>query len=193
MDEIQQYRDDIDGDLETLHAKQPPTKRLRGIYRTSRHNISYANADLLWDCLLPLRRMADSLATPGGRVEYDETVVAAALSIEEQLRKLGLYGGFGLGQKIVNLFMKDQWALGRVIDYEGLLHAPLDRIVLAKVPGRRKLAPHWNAWTEVRGEGRDTEPVYEYLAIQRELRELAASEKVTLIRLEQRLWHSGRA
>jgi len=55
------------------------------------------------------------------------------------------------------------------------------------------MAPHWSAWTKVVAAGRDTESVYEYLRLQRFLWGEAASQGISLIRLEQRLWQKGRA
>lgn len=193
MDEaIQEYRDAIGGDLGELYAEEPPRRRLRGIYRTSRHNLSLDAAGELWDCLLPLRRVLATLAVPQAQAAYDETQLSCALDVEQRLRLLGCYGSFGIAQKLVNLYMKDQWALGRVNGYEDHLHAPLDRIVLNWIPGRRSIAPTWNAWTKVNAEDRNAEAVQEYLRLQRFIREEAAALAMPAIRLEQQVWHERR-
>lgn len=192
MDEAEEYRRAI-GRLPELYADGVPVVRLRGIYRTSRHNISLDNARRLWECLLPLRRVMDGEAAPSGQDAYDQILIGSALDVSQTLTRLGVSGTFGIGQKFVNLFMKDQWALGRLGEYEGLLHAPLDRIVLRQIPHRRELAPHWSAWTKVQAEGPFSATVLEYLQLQRSLKgELASRDAQSVIRLEQRLWQAGR-
>ena len=192
MDEALTYAAAVDGDLEVLYQQAPPVRRLRGVYRTSRHNLSFANAALLWDSLAPLRLYLDAVDVPRSQDEYDHTVIACALDLERQLDAINAYGGFGIGQKIVNLFMKDQWALGAAASLERLLHAPLDRIVLRHVSNRCHLAPSWQAWTKVVAGNEDAKPVVEYRRLQDWLRSAAADEGLTLIRYEQRLWDAGR-
>lgn len=181
----------VNADLERLYQEETPATRLRGIYRTSRHNISRADAEQLWPCLLPLRRILQRQDAPMSQDEYDDLVLLCAMGLQRRLYKLGDFWSFGIGQKVVNLFMKDQWALGRVDEFEGLLHAPLDRIVLSHVQRRREIAPAWRAWTKVRSRFRSSPAATQYIDLQRFIQGEAAVLRISAIRLEQRWWEEG--
>lgn len=69
------------------------------------------------------------------QTDYDTRIINDSLNVG------GIIGTgplikFGIGQKVVNLFMKDLWALGLINNETSkLLHAPLDRTILRKING----------------------------------------------------------
>ena len=82
-----QYQHDLQGRrtvLKELYAVEPPKKRIRGIYRTSRFNISYMHAIALWDSMEPIRGWVDH-----GLSEYEPGTTVKCPKIDE-LRRLGL-------------------------------------------------------------------------------------------------------
>jgi hypothetical protein len=165
---------------------EDPRVRMRGIFRTARAgSLSLEDAEKAWDALKPMRSVAGGSRRVKSRSDYDALVVRTALSLASSVPRIN----FGIGQKMVNLFMKDQWALGKLP--KGLskkLHAPLDRTVLSKLAD---LPDSWKSWSHVEAE-KETDPeVVQYLAIQAHLRDLVATGAVPfgkVIELEQFIW-----
>lgn len=177
-------------DLQRLYEDEVPAKRLRGIYRTSRFQISEHDAAAFWQDLSPLRDVCGSRI---GRDDYDKCLIGCALSIQATLQDRGIRGGFGVGQKVANLYMKDQWALGRVDELEDVLHAPVDRIVLRALGKSRSCWPRsWRAWTKVTADGEDCNQVRDYRSIQQAIRDWALEVgDCSAIRREQNIWQTG--
>lgn len=178
-------------DLERLYEDGVvPSKRLRGIYRTSRFQISESQATALWQDLRLLREL---LGSSIGRDDYDGRLIQCALSIQTTLQGMGRHGGFGVGQKVANLYMKDQWALGKVDELEAVLHAPVDRIVLRDLGSKRRYWPKtWCAWTQVYADSPECDQVRDYLEIQREIRDWSFEVgDRSAIRREQNIWQTG--
>jgi hypothetical protein len=166
-----------------------PIGRVQAIYQTSRRGrIGKLQAQEIWYAvLLPLylRTVADTL--PDSQKAYDRLVPQSALAVASILKERG---GFGVGQKMVNLFCKDLWALGLIGPAtEQLLHAPLDRIVLGKI---KQPPVTWEAWSRVEADSAADQGVRDYLAIQAKLRQYARKSPVpfgSLIQMEQFIWH----
>jgi hypothetical protein len=121
-----------------------PEPRIADIYKTSRRGrITHAFALQLWQAHLhPIHTAAVGNALPTTQDSYDSFVVQTVLAIQSTLQ-LANKGGFGIAQKIFNLFMKDLWG-HRVIGTksEVLLHAPIDRIVYLKFAHHQHLGHH---------------------------------------------------
>jgi hypothetical protein len=144
----------------------------------------------IWQGILaPIHRQALAGGLPANQPAYDQFVVHQALGIQTVLQAANR-GGFGIGQKMVNLFMKDLWGLGIVVQpTESLLHAPLDRIVLAKC---RTVPATWQAWSSVVAAGPQSPAISDYLAIQQEIRNFHAACPIafpSVIQMEQFIWH----
>ena len=165
--------------LRDLYAVDTPFKRIRGIYRTSRFNISYKDAGELWDVLTPVRALVDVRVESMKLERFDEVVVECAWQLQRRLTSLQRSGGFGVGQKVVNLYLKDQWALGRVDQLESVLHLPLDRTVLEALGRAGFRPPTWRAWTKVCPKQRSSVEVADYLGIQRFARNQASAMMTT--------------
>jgi hypothetical protein len=96
----------------------------------------------------PLREHFAQL--PHTRAEYDAYLLQQISVLARLLRELELLqnerlGGFGIAQKMLNLFMKDHWALDAFPKQtQLLLHLPLDLRVLSKLKRRPST---WHAWT----------------------------------------------
>ena len=166
-----------------------PVIRVRGMYRTARQgSINDWLGRRLWTVLEPLHEVVRTDAVPRDQRDYDDLVVDYALAIQESLLPLKR-GGFGIGQKLVNLYMKDQWALRRLPEgVEPLLHAPLDRPVLSKLASVPRT---WAAWSKVEAQGPAAQEVVDYLAIQRRFREYCQQPDTpfaSTIELEQFIW-----
>lgn len=176
-------------DLERRYEDDVPSKRLRGIYRTSRFQISERDAGTFWRDLRPLRELSGSSL---GRNDYDRLLIRCALSIQATLQRIERPGGFGVGQKVANLYMKDQWALGRVDELEAVLHAPVDRIVLRALGRRGRWPESWRAWTKVSADSEQCEQVRDYFEIQQAIRDWALEVgDRSAIRREQNIWQTG--
>ena len=119
-------------------------ERIRGIYQQTRGSIDRKLAARLWFTFFAplLPRLAVVNAN-----DYDKFIIRQMLGLAGILRKAGR-GDFGHAQKMVNLFVKDQWALnGFASRVEKVLHLPLDRRVLSKLAD----APaSWAAFKKVR-------------------------------------------
>jgi hypothetical protein len=107
-----------------------------------------ATAELWKRFFEPLNHRLNQL--PLIQSEYDLFALQEISTLGRLLRELdllqhGQLGDFGIAQKMLNLFMKDHWALNAFsIETERLLHLPLDRRVLEKL--RRRPAT-WRNWT----------------------------------------------
>jgi len=163
--------------------------RVQALYPTSRRGrIGRSLAKEIWYAvLLPLHMRAVAEVLPGSQRAFDRLVLQSSLAIAALLKERG---GFGLGQKMVNLFFKDLWALGLIGPAtEKLLHAPLDRIVLGKI---KQPPATWDAWSRVEADSAADQGVRDYLAIQAKLRQYARKSPVpfgSLIQMEQFIWH----
>ena len=165
-------------------------QRVAGIYQTARRGrIAQPLAMQIWQILAPIHQQALNGGLPANQPAYDQFVVQSALAIQALLQPIGR-GDFGVGQKIVNLFMKDLWGLGIIqLPVEALLHAPLDRIVLAKI---QNVPPTWRAWSRVVATGPGAAAVIDYLAIQQNIRGFHAACPIpfpSVIQMEQFIWH----
>jgi len=188
MDAKRQYLQDLGYDLEGVYSRNRDL-RMRGIYGTSRHCISMENAGRLWACITPITDVVNS-GVPIDADDYGKLTVSAALAVEDELAALNVFGGFGIGQKIANLYMKDQWALGRVVPLELVLHAPLDRLVLRTLRKELGWPRRWSAWTKVRARPNPA-VIDEYLEMQDTIRVMAGSK--TPLEYEQGIWHEASA
>lgn len=164
--------------------------RVAGIYQTARRGrIAQPLAMQIWGILNPLYNQALAGGLPAAQPAYDQLVVQNALAIQAILQAAGR-GGFGIGQKIVNLFMKDLWGLGVVVQpVESLLHAPLDRIVLTKC---QNVPATWAAWSRVVAAGPGATEINDYLAVQHSIRIFHAACPIafpSVIQMEQFIWH----
>lgn len=75
-------------------------------------------------------------------------IVAVAHRIKKNLR--GPKGALGIAQKIVNLTIKDRWALGHVNkQLEKVLHIPLDGRSLSHITPKQLAASAWKSWSLV--------------------------------------------
>jgi hypothetical protein len=165
-------------------------QRIAQIYQTARRGrINQMLAMQIWNILQPIHQQVQVGGLPAAQPAYDQFVVQHGLAIEGVLQATGR-GGFGIGQKVVNLFMKDLWGLGIIqLPVELFLHAPLDRIVLSKiqaVPGT------WTAWTRVIADGPVAPAITDYLAIQQQIRAFHAACPIpfpSVIQMEQFIWH----
>lgn len=169
--------------------------RVQSIYQTARKGrIAGSFAAALWVThLQPV--FVGVGAIPVAQPGFDNLIVTTALAIEATLAAAGR-GGFGIAQKIVNLFMKDLWAF-RLLPpaVEPLLHVPIDRGMLGKL---RVIPATWNPWTSAVAGGPMAATVADYLGIQQAYRghlaapaTPAASPPVfaSVIEMEQFLWH----
>ena len=184
-----------------LHANPfpvNPSARIQGYFTTARiGGIAAGFATTLWRRHLA-RVYEDLDALPVDQAEYDKFVVATALAIATTLAEAGR-GGFGVAQKILNLFMKDLWALDLLpISRDHLLHAPVDRGTLALVP---PCPQTWTAWTKVHAGTHDAPQITDYLRIQTALREKLSRQinqphpppYATVIEMDQYHWHCSKA
>jgi hypothetical protein len=185
-----QYRDDVS--LAERPYPHDAATRIRGFYRTStratKKTIGNALAQEIWEShLRTIFEGRDRL--PPNRQQFDKYLV-------EKIKSLGLLlaernkGDFGIAQKIVNLFMKELWAVCQLPEgIESNLHAPLDSIVLSKISG---CPTTWKAWTKAKAGNPNT--VDDYLRIQEALRKLceATPRFSTMIEMEQFIWHRVR-
>ena len=165
-------------------------QRVAEIYQTARRGrIAPPLAMQIYHLLAPIRQQALQGRLPATQPAYDQFVVKTGLAIQAVLQAAGR-GGFGIGQKIVNIFMKDLWSLGTIrLPVETVLHAPLDRIVLAKI---KNLPATWAAWTRVVAAAPNAPAVKDYLAIQQQIRAFHAACPIpfpSVIQMEQFIWH----
>ena len=90
-------------------------------------------------------------------------IVALARRINRSM--LSRKKALGIAQKVVNLTIKDHWALGRVNkQMHGVLHIPLDRGSLLHISRKRLTSSQWKSWTLV---ALDAHNCVEYLRIQK--------------------------
>jgi hypothetical protein len=165
-------------------------QRVATIYQTARRGrIAQPLAMQIWHALNPTYQHALHGGLPATQPAYDQFVVHNGLAIQAILQAVGR-GGFGVGQKIINLFMKDLWGLGIIqMPTEMLLHAPLDRIVLAKV---QNVPATWAAWSRVVAAGPGAPETNDYLAIQQTIRAFHGACPIafpSVIQMEQFIWH----
>jgi hypothetical protein len=145
----EQYRHDVP--LVECPYPHDAATRIRGFYRTStratKKTIDNTLAQEIWQS--HLRTIFEGRnRLPSNRQQFDKYLV-------KKIESLGLLlgernkGDFGIAQKIVNLFMKELWALCQLPErIESNLHAPLDSIVLSKISG---CPTTWKAWTKAKG------------------------------------------
>lgn len=168
-----------------------PGKRIAEIYRTARMGqIGQTFAMQIWSRhLSSLHAQAVAGTLPVIQKDYDDLIVRAALKLEATLSAAGK-GGFGIAQKIVNLFMKDLWALGVIaMPTETLLHAPIDRGVLSRF---KKVPKPWAAWTKAAAGTPRSPTIKDYISLQDQLRNLWSSSPIrflSVIQMDQFLWH----
>lgn len=139
--------------------------------------------------LCSLHASAVTGTLPAIQGDFDDLIVNTALKIESTLKAIGK-GGFGVAQKIVNLFLKDLWAFGIIrTPFETLLHAPIDRGLLGRF---KTVPPMWVAWTKaVAGKPR-SKTVKHYRSLQDQLRVLWSTSPIkfpSVIQMDQFLWH----
>ncbi len=168
-----------------------PGPRVAGMYQTARRGrIAQALANQIWQRhLLPIHGRVQAGTLPNSQSAYDQLVIDTALSIQNTLQVKNR-GGFGIGQKIVNLFMKDLCALNQIVaSYEYLMNVPLDDIMLGKL---QKRPPTWRAWTKVVANGPNAPEIADYVAIQQQFRAFQAGSPIafpSVIQMEQFIWH----
>lgn len=181
----------LDVDLNVNPYPDNPGPRVAGMYQTARRgSIDQGFAMHIWQQhLLPIHSRAVGGDLPSEENTYDQLVIDTAFAIQGTLKTKNR-GGFGIGQKIVNLFMKDLWALGIITPQsEHLLNAPLDRIVLGKL---KSIPQGWMAWTKVVACGPDAREIMDYVAIQKQFRDFHAHCPIrfpSVIQMEQFIWH----
>jgi hypothetical protein len=173
-----------------------PIARIRQIYGTARRGaITAALANQLW--VTHLQPVYAGLAMlPVMQPAFDAVSIQTTLAMEATLVAAGR-GGFGIAQKILNLFLKDLWAFNMIPPgVEPHLHVPIDRGVLSRlnaVPGT------WDPWTLAVAGMAASPTVIDYLGIQNLYRQWWANPAapgvspplfLTLIEMEQFLWHS---
>jgi len=191
-----QYMHDTNLAEDTFPAHS--ASRTQGYYLTARHGgVDEHFATTLWQVhLAPIYQVMDQL--PADQAGYDHFVITNALQIEATLQQADR-GGFGIAQKILNLFMKDMWALHLVpFGRDSLLHAPVDRGTLALV---LPCPQTWTAWTRVRASANGAPQIADYLRIQTALREKLSRQinqphpppYATVIEMDQYHWHCVRA
>lgn len=184
-----QYASDVRLTPDTYPDKA--AERVADTYRTARRGrITLDLARTVWrQNLLPTYERVLLGNLPTQQWAYDQLVIHSALAVQETLARQKR-GGFGVGQKVFNLFMKDLWALGLIIPpFEQLLHSPLDRIILARL---RNVPRTWSAWSRVVTSGPQASEISDYLGIQNTLRIFLAESPIkfaSLIEMEQFLWH----
>lgn len=172
-----------------------PAHRIQSIYRTVRlGQINNAFAMQLWNAhLQPVHSGLTTL--PTNQAAFDNFIVQTALAVEGTLNAAGK-GGFGVAQKIINLFMKDVWAFHLTpLAADPFLHVPIDCGVLGKL---RTIPVTWKTWTGAVA-GISTAPtVNDYLAIQASFRSFLAAPTgsgasrpifASVIEMDQFLWH----
>jgi hypothetical protein len=168
-----------------------PESRIRQMFSTCRRgSVSYCFAMDIWNRhLVQLHSVVVAGALPPTQGAYDDLVVEAALGLGGWLSTLHK-GDFGIGQKIVNLFMKDLWALGVILPpFENFLHAPIDRRVLGKF---KTIPTAWNPWTKAVAGSSGCPTVAGYLSLQEQFRDFCCESPIrfpSVIQMEQFLWH----
>ncbi len=174
-----------------------PGPRIASIYQTARRGrIDQTYSMQLWEQhLLPV--YANLATIPLAQPQFDAYVIHAALAIEGTLAA-NQRGGFGIAQKIINLFFKDLWAFHIIgSNIEPLLHVPIDRGILNKLVA---VPPTWNPWTAAVAGNVASATVADYLRIQNQYRAFLAAPappgalaplfgRRTIIEMEQFLWH----
>jgi len=170
--------------------EENPLERVGAMYRTARRgNIARALRAELWQLLEPLYSLAVANALPQDRPDFDSCVLERMFAVGAALGVNGKRGGFGIGQKMINLMMKDLWATGRVGGpVAQCLHAPLDRIVLNSLNG---VPPTWHAWSKVEAPELNSATVEDYMRIQRGLRSFcddSGGRFTSVIELEHFIW-----
>jgi hypothetical protein len=165
-------------------------QRIKDIYKQARRGgCDQALANQIWGRLRPIYRQATNGKLPTNQAAFDQFVVRNAFRMQAVLQN-ARRGGFGIGQKIVNLFLKDLWALDVIrMPVEQFLHAPIDRRVWQKLSNP---PPTWEAWTKVYAQRRNSKEVLDYLNMQRDLRSFQRTSPIrfpSLIQMEQFIWH----
>jgi hypothetical protein len=144
------------------------TERIERIYGTARTGrLGKELARRVWDeAVAPLSEDLRSL--PEDRRAYDEFIIERIDGVARLLREVGR-GDFGHAQKVVNLFLKDRWALEDVAaSVEANLHLPLDRVILLRLAAR---PAEWGSWTKVASTMESRKSVVDgYLRIQHSFR-----------------------
>jgi len=140
-------------------------RRVQELFKSGRRgSISRELAAEMWlDVLSPMRTHIDSSTFASNA--YHEFVSATIHDMAAVLRNR-VTGNLGYAQKIVNLFMKDQWALGRLDERIELeLHVPIDKRILDQF--NRQWEP-WMSWTRV---ALTEQALCDYFSIQEYVRE----------------------
>jgi hypothetical protein len=171
-----------------------PEKRIQQIHGTSRKKISRPVANKIWDPNLK-DIYGKKISLPTSQPAFDDFIVDTALKIYGSL-PVSKGKTFGVAQKVINLFLKDLWALGLIPPKtEPFLHIPIDRGVLDKL---KKVPLTWKAWTKAHATNSSCLAVSEYLDIQKTYRDFLANPAApgmhppifkTVIELDQFLWH----
>lgn len=180
-------------DIELYKCPYPdsPAKRIAKIYGTARRGqISGAFSCKVWEKhFVEIHALATNGKLAATEVAFDEWLVSEVLTLASLLRVNGK-GDFGIAQKMINLFLKDLWGFGFIeTPIEKLLHAPIDRRVLAKF----KVIPNsWNSWSKASSATDSSKTVKDYLLLQKELRNLWKTSPIrfpSVIQMEQFIWH----
>ncbi len=146
--------------------------------------------DAIWGLLSP--PVAAPALIPNQRDAFDQWAKQMVESIARAYSAVTPHP-LGLGQKTLNLFLKDLWAWNKLtIAQEDCLHAPIDRIIYAKF-----LAPpeSWKSWTFVKHSNQNELNVLwvDYQSLQDAMRARASllsspAQTIQPIMLEQILW-----
>src|ERR1700733_2156595 len=130
----------------TYTGNQLAAKRICEIYNSARRGkISHVLGSELWTSFFaPLIPQFSEL--PATQAHYDSFATNQMLQLASLLRQRQK-GDFGLAHKMLNLFLKDHWALSTLTPHsETLLHLPLDHNLLSKLV---TIPPPWATWTKV--------------------------------------------
>lgn len=204
-----QYKKDIEEEYFPYRNVTSAIERIRIIYKTARvGNVSHENACELWRIFFS-KIYQERKSIPAKTFDGWQKNKVKRLS----LLLLGLLpkrngAVLGIAQKMLNLFLKDLWAWGKLprkIDSQ--LHMPLDRLILHRL---FKMIPEkWTAWTHVIFNEKTFEKRYrEYAKLQNDARDyhkdpaqykdvvkkrandiLDRGSFDSLIEMEQFLWH----
>jgi hypothetical protein len=178
-----------------LHAnpyRDVPSPRIAAIYGTARRGrLAHASAAQLWQNHF---NGIHSLIVDGGRpvdqAGFDTWWTGEALRLAGTLRDQRK-GDFGIAQKMINLFLKDLWAFGLIpTPDEKLLHAPIDRRVLAQFTDPPAT---WNSWTKASASSSSCPALSDYFLLQQALRDHWRRSPIvfpSVIQMEQFFWHT---
>jgi hypothetical protein len=115
-------------------------------------------------------RLSENPSRAAEMIDFDEWMLMLIVLVARRIGKSipARKGALGIAQKMVNLTIKDHWALGRVSkQVHGVLHIPLDRRSLSHISNARISSSCWKSRTSVR---LTLDGCTDYLKIQKRLR-----------------------